>query len=127
MSAIFEIFPSLRPDLGRPFGRALWDQWEYLGLTQAELAENLGLTQALITNYERGLHNPPTTRLPDIAKALGIGVEQLYVLSGGESKVVEKTGSGKRRETEIQKIFRELPATKQRAVLEHAKGLKKGK
>lgn len=30
-----------------------------LGLTQIDLAKKLGLTQALITNYERGLHTPP--------------------------------------------------------------------
>jgi len=98
-----------------------------LGLTQAELAEKLGLTQALITNYERGLHNPPTTKLPDIAKALGIGVEQLYGIGAIESKTVEKRGSGKRRDAQIQKIFGDLSPTDQRALLKQAKGLLKNK
>ncbi len=98
-----------------------------LGLTQAELAEKLGLTQALITNYERGLHNPPTAKLPDMAKALGVGVEKLYGLGGEESKAVEKRSSVKRREVQIQKIFGELSPTDQRALLKQAKGLLKSK
>jgi transcriptional regulator with XRE-family HTH domain len=97
-----------------------------LGLTQIDLAKKLGLTQALITNYERGLHNPPTAKLPDIAKALNVPLEALYGINSKDA-LAEKKGSGTRREAQIQKIFRELPAAKQRAVLEHAKGLKKGK
>lgn len=98
-----------------------------LGLTQAELAGKLGLTQALITNYERGLHNPPTAKLPGIAKVLGVGVEQLYGFTGGETKPAEKKGSGKRRDAQIQKIFGDLSPTDQRALLKQAKGLLKNK
>jgi transcriptional regulator with XRE-family HTH domain len=95
------------------------------GLTQTELAEKLGTTQFVITNYERGRNNPTAAKLPEIAKALGVGLDQLYGLKGDDPKAEEKEGSGKRREAQIQKIFRELPPAKQRAVLEHAKGLKK--
>ena len=96
------------------------------GLTQTELAEKLRTTQFVITNYERGRNNPTSAKLPDIAKALDVPLEALYGIS--EKKVPEeKKGEGTRREAEIQKIFRELPPAKQRAVLEHAKGLKKGK
>lgn len=96
------------------------------GLTQAELAKKLGSAQYVITNYERGLRRPSADKLPDIAKALGVPLEALYGLNGTTAPA-EKKGSGTRREAQIQKIFRELPAAKQRAVLEHAKGLKKGK
>ena len=97
------------------------------GLTQTELAEKLGTTQFVITNYERGRNNPTAAKLPEIAKALDVGLDQLYGLKSEDRKTEEKEVSGKRREAQIQKIFRELPPAKQRAVLEHAKGLKKGK
>ena len=95
------------------------------GLTQAELAEKLGTAQYVITNYERGLRKPPADKLPEIAKALGIHLDALYGINGKDAPE-EKKGSGTRREAEIQKIFRELPPAKQRAILEHAKGLRKG-
>lgn len=94
------------------------------GLTQTELAEKLGTTQFVITNYERGRNNPTAARMPEIAKALGVTVEELYGAKGDVGQV-EGKGSGKRREVQLQKIFSELPPAKQRAVLEHAKALQK--
>lgn len=96
------------------------------GLTQTELAKKLGTTQFVITNYERGRNNPTAAKLPEIAKALGVPLEALYGMSEPEEPI-ENVGSGSRREMQMQKIFRELPPAKQRAVLEHAKGLKKEK
>ncbi len=96
------------------------------GLTQTELAEKLGTTQYVITNYERGANNPTAAKIPEIAKALGVTLEEVYGLSGSEG-AVEQKGSSKRREIQLQKIFSELPPAKQRAVLEHAKGLWKRK
>jgi len=97
------------------------------GLTQTELAEILGTAQYVITNYERGLRKPPADKIPQIAKALGVPLEDLYGINSKDAMPLERKGAGTRREAEIQKIFRELPPTKQRAVLEHAKGLLKGK
>jgi transcriptional regulator with XRE-family HTH domain len=94
------------------------------GLTQTELAEKLGTTQFVITNYERGRNNPTAAKMPEIAKALGVTIEQLYGLKSEEG-TEEQKGSSKRREIQLQKIFGELPPAKQRAVLEHAKGLSK--
>lgn len=96
------------------------------GLTQTELAKKLGTTQFVITNYERGRNNPTAARLPEIAKALNVPLEALYGIHV-QTTPEEKKGEGTRREAEIQKIFRELPPAKQRAVLEHAKGLIKKK
>ena len=96
------------------------------GLTQAELAEMLGTAQYVITNYERGLRKPAADKLPEIANALGVHLDALYGINGKDAPA-EKRGSGTRREAEIQKIFRDLPPAKQRAVLEHAKGLQKRK
>lgn len=97
------------------------------GLTQAELAGKVGAKQYAIAKYEKGLHNPTPEALAKIAQALGIAVGDLYGVNNKNGVVAERKGSGSRREAEIQKIFRDLPAAKQRAVLEHAKGLRKGK
>jgi DNA-binding XRE family transcriptional regulator len=45
------------------------------GLTQAELAERAGLSQADISRYERGLGNPTRTTIDGIATVLGAHLE----------------------------------------------------
>lgn len=97
------------------------------GLTQADLADKVGAKQYAIAKYEKGMHNPTPEALAKIAHALGIAVGDLYEVSSKNGLTAERKGSGSRREAQIQKIFRELPPAKQRAVLEHAKGLKKNK
>lgn len=55
---------------------------EKKGLTQAELAEQIGISQVMITQYERGL-KVPTIIIGDLlAKSLGVSVEEL--LNGNE-------------------------------------------
>ena len=97
------------------------------GLTQADLADKVGAKQYAIAKYEKGMHNPTPEALAKIAHALGTAVGDLYEVSSKNGLTAERKGSGSRREAQIQKIFRELPPAKQRAVLEHAKGLKKNK
>lgn len=41
----------------------------YMGLTQRELAEKLGVTQSMITAYETGARNPKNSTLSKIATA----------------------------------------------------------
>lgn len=94
------------------------------GLTQTELAELLETTQYVITNYERNLRKPAADKIPDIANALNVTLDQLY-------GVTEKTDDSKPRTApntrgkQIQEIFEQLPPTDQRAVIKHAKGLLK--
>jgi len=97
------------------------------GLTQAELAGKVGVKQYAIAKYEKEMHSPTPEALAKIAQALGIAVGELYGVNSKNGVVAERKGSGSRREAEIQKIFRELPPAKQRAVLEHAKGLRREK
>ncbi|MCK3657509.1 transcriptional regulator [Pasteurellaceae bacterium Pebbles2] len=49
---------------------------EYLGLTQAEVAEKLGISQSAYSQYEKAKNVRKATRVK-IAEALGINVEQL--------------------------------------------------
>lgn len=54
---------------------------EYLGLTQASLAERLGVSQAQVAQWERPGARPRHTTLKKAASALGIHVSQLTLAS----------------------------------------------
>jgi transcriptional regulator with XRE-family HTH domain len=48
------------------------------GLTQAELAQKLACSQALVVQYEKGESRPSADKLPLIATALNVTIDQLY-------------------------------------------------
>ncbi len=48
------------------------------GVTQAELAERLGITPQAVSQYERGIKNPKLETIRRIAEALGVLVPDLY-------------------------------------------------
>jgi len=50
---------------------------EHLGLTQEEVANRAGMTQAALSQIESGGHKPRKTTLEKLAVALGITIEQL--------------------------------------------------
>lgn len=49
------------------------------GLTQAQLAEKIGVTRASIANWETGVSWPPVSLLPVMADVLICPIEDLYV------------------------------------------------
>ena len=49
-----------------------------LGLTQAELAERVGVTRKTVNTVENGIFTPSTTLALKLAEALGLSVEQLF-------------------------------------------------
>lgn len=54
------------------------DKRERAGMTQGELAERLGVDRTTVTKWESGDAMPRADKLPDIAKALGCTVDELY-------------------------------------------------
>ena len=50
---------------------------ESAGLSQIQLAEALGTSQQNISFYEQGRHTPSPQRLVEIAKILGVSVDEL--------------------------------------------------
>jgi transcriptional regulator with XRE-family HTH domain len=42
------------------------------GLSQTALAEAIGLPQGSVSQWETGMHSPPATIIPDLAKTLGV-------------------------------------------------------
>jgi putative transcriptional regulator len=49
-----------------------------LGLTQAELAERIGVTRKTVNTVENGVFTPSATLAIKLAQALGVSVEQLF-------------------------------------------------
>ena len=56
----------------------LKDRRTELGLTQAELAEKVGVTRKTVNTVEHGVFTPSATLAIKLAKALGLSVEQLF-------------------------------------------------
>lgn len=57
-----------------------------MGLSQAELARRLGLSQKVISAYERDYRTPSSTLIPRVAETLGATPDQLYAHAEDTSK-----------------------------------------
>lgn len=53
-------------------------------LTQEQLAENLGITRATVSNYEVGRRMPHITELKRIAEYFGVGIDYFGVVPTDE-------------------------------------------
>lgn len=48
------------------------------GLTQMQLAEKMEVSQSTIVGWEQNSFYPPAKKLPVLAKALGVSINDLY-------------------------------------------------
>ena len=64
--------------LTKTVGRIIYAKRKALGLTQAALAEKLGIGQQSLSRIEQGRMAPKFERLQDIADALACGVPDLF-------------------------------------------------
>ena len=55
---------------------------EKAGLTQAETAMRIGVTQASIAQWENGDSFPRADKLPELAKILGCRIDDLFKKEG---------------------------------------------
>lgn len=65
---------------GNELDNSLKDHRARLELTQAELAERVGVSRKTINTVENGVFTPSATLALKIARALGVKVEQLFSL-----------------------------------------------
>ena len=97
------------------------------GLTQPELAEKLGVTAKVVSDYETAKANPPTDRLPAIASFFGISVDELIGTKELALKVVPQNGNGHRhgnsRSAKLLELFDQLSAEEQRTTLKQIRGI----
>ncbi len=61
-------------DNNSPLAEAVRQARQRAGLSQAELAERLGLRQSSVSQWERGVTKPKTVHLLALADALGINL-----------------------------------------------------
>lgn len=52
------------------------------GITQTFLASKLGVKQNTVAQWESGKRNPPAVKLPELARALGCTVDELFEEKG---------------------------------------------
>ena len=65
-------------DLKTNFGAHLQALRNSRGITQEQLAAEVGITVESISNIERGIHGPRFDNLEKIARALGAPVKDLF-------------------------------------------------
>jgi transcriptional regulator with XRE-family HTH domain len=84
-------------------------------ITQAQLAELLGVSQQTVNAYEVGRRRMPVSSLPILARHLGVSVEEL--LGQPLSAATRKRGPTPKLQQQIEHIQR-LPRAKQRFVMQ---------
>ena len=57
-----------------------------LGLTQEQLAEKVGVRRETIVLLEKGKYNPSLRLAHDIAVALGVSIDELFLFDDEEAK-----------------------------------------
>jgi transcriptional regulator with XRE-family HTH domain len=91
---------------------------KHRGLTQVEIAEKLGISQSLVSDYERGELRLHGALVAGFAKALNVSADEVLGLKPIESKHTQN-GRLLRRLRRIE----ELPASDQKAVLKFLEAL----
>jgi transcriptional regulator with XRE-family HTH domain len=83
------------------------------GLSQAQLADTVGIPQRTVSFYERQAGNLPSNILPKLADALGVSVEAIIGLDGNSG--TSKRGPKSKLERQLEAV-RQLPRSKQQQV-----------
>lgn len=83
------------------------------GMTQAQLAETIGVAQQVVASYEIGRRRIPVSTLPALAHALAVTVESLI----GEEAKPAKRGPAPKLQQQLERITR-LPKAQQRFVMQ---------
>jgi len=93
------------------------------GWKQTELAQIIGTTQQAITSYEKGQRKPPIEKLPALAGAFGITVDELLEEKHLPMKkpIIQRHGNS--RIAQVQEYFEKLSEEEQRITLKQIKAL----
>ena len=88
-------------------------------LTQAQLAETLGVSQPTMNAYEMGQQRIPVSALPVLARTLGVSLEELL---GESSTMTKKRGPTPKLQQQVERLAR-LPKAQQRVVMQMLDGV----
>lgn len=92
------------------------------GITQVQMAEQLGVSQQTINSYEVGRRRIPVSTLPVLASMLGVAMEELI---GTSPVAARKRGPTPKLQQQMERIQR-LPKAQQRMVMHTLDTLLKG-
>jgi len=96
------------------------------GLTQTELAEQLGVSQVTIVHYEQGKKKPEMDKVPKLAKILGVSIEELFGTKPTAHKGNTKSKfHGNKRVIKLAESFEKLKPAEQRLVLSQVESMAK--
>ena len=85
------------------------------GLTQAQLADQIGVTQGAVYFWEKGVNEPTAGYLIKMAELFGISVDELL------SFECERMGEQSTRAVEMNRYFSKLTVKQQDLLIETAK------
>ena len=98
----------------KQFGARIANLRKEHGMTQAQLAEYLDLTQQMIASYEVGRRRIPVSLLPRFADTLGVSIEELI---GHRRAAPTKRGPSPKLQKQMERILR-LPKAQQRFIMQ---------
>ena len=105
--------PRTLQDKQSAFGKRLVTLRKVAGYTQVELAEELGVTQRMISYYEGRAEHPPAHLVPALARVLGVSADTLL----GITPVKKSRQSDTRLQRRFQQIDK-LSAKDKRQVIQ---------
>ena len=105
--------PGPKPVREQPFfGQQLAHFRQQRGLTQQELAQELGITRELVGHYERRCENPSIEFLINFSKTMGVSVDELLGL-----KPERETPGPSPKALKMAEKISQMPRSKQAVVL----------
>lgn len=96
-------------------GQRIAERRKAAGVTQVQLAEQLGIAQQTMAHYEGGVSRIPVDVLTQVADQLGVSVEDLIGVRAKRS--TGKRGPAPKLQQQLERI-QSLPAAKQRAIVQ---------
>lgn len=96
-------------------GRRIAEHRKAVGLTQVQLAEQLGIAQQTMAHYEGGVSRIPVETLAQAATVLRVSVEEMIGTPTGRG--ANKRGPAPKLQQQIERV-QTLPKAKQRLVSE---------
>ena len=100
-----------------PLGR-IRERRQQLGLSQAELAERVGLDQRQISQFENGQGNPTTATLISLAKTLDTSIDWIVGMTNNMGKTPENANDLDDLEREAVTILRSKSPSRRKALIE---------
>ena len=94
-----------------------------LGLTQAQLAEQIGTRQKVIADYENNTSKPPRDRLLALSKFFNLSVEELIGDKINDGSQTDVIAHGNSRTAKLINAYQKLPAGEQRLILKQTEAL----